>query len=81
MKLTIHSGGAIRFIYADALVPLLALGTATVERASHVEPAPMPDGSIGWSATIIADGEVLGPFPTRAEALAAEVAYLEASVL
>jgi len=41
----------------------------------------MPDGALGWAATIRADGTVLGPFATRAEALAAEVAYLHRAVL
>ena len=69
--------GKFGAIYADALRPYFdALGQSVTQRASDVE----PDGD-GWSASIrewVPNGTVvLGPFPTRAEALAAEVEYLE----
>jgi hypothetical protein len=71
--------GCVEFIYADELAPLLELGAATVARASAVEPARMEDGRLGWDATILDTGVVLGPYPTRVEALDAEVAHLKAT--
>ncbi len=76
--------GHIRFVYDDELADLLDLGDAAVCRVSHVEPY---DGSGGdefaalhknsWTADMRpVDGPVLGPFKTRAEALAAERAWL-----
>jgi len=63
-------------IYSDDLKPYFdALGQSLTQRASDVE----PDGD-GWTAGIrawVPGGAVeLGPFPTRADALAAEVEYL-----
>jgi hypothetical protein len=75
--ITIRHGGRLEFIYADALAPLLPLGTATVARVSAVEPTPLGD-SLGWQATMD-DGVVLGPFRLRQEALDAEVAHLKAT--
>lgn len=68
--------GVVTYVYDDALVGLgEALGVATVTRASHVEPAPGP--GVAWTADMApSGGPVLGPFPTRAEALAAERAWL-----
>ena len=77
--------GRLTFVYDDALAFLLDEGDATVTRVSHVEPY---DGSGGpefaarhpgswWTADMSpVDGPVLGPFKTRAEALAAERAWL-----
>lgn len=70
MTITITADGLIEFVYDDALVGLLAAGEATVRRVSHVEPSPG-----GWTAEMI-DGPVLGPFVLRADALAAERAWL-----
>jgi hypothetical protein len=82
--ISIHDGHAT-FVYDDALAELLTEGDATIERVSHVEPY---DGSGGdafaarhaglwWTADMSpVDGPVLGPFKTRAEALAAERAWL-----
>ena len=69
--------GTAGALYADALAPLFThLGHAATRRASDVE----PDGA-GWTATIrawVPGGSLaFGPYATRAEALAAEVAYLE----
>jgi hypothetical protein len=72
--ITIRPGGRLEFIYADELAPLLALGAASIARASHVEPAPG-----GWTADMTpSGGPVLGPFPLRQTALDAEVAWLKA---
>ena len=76
VTITIGGGGRLAFIYRDDLGDLLTLGAARVERASHVEPVPM-DGTVGWTATIVADGAVLGPFRLRQEALDAEIAWLK----
>lgn len=67
--------GVMEFIYSDELVDLLDTGVASVARASHVEPAP----GGGWTADMApSNGPVLGPFRTRQEALAKEVAWLHA---
>lgn len=58
-------------------IDLFQLGEVSRWRASLVD--PVPDGP-GWTATL-ADGTVLGPFPTRMEALTAEVSYLETRLL
>ena len=64
-----------RFIYNDDLLPMQNEGKMSVKRASHVEPC---EG--GWSADLgPVAGPVLGPFATRNEALAAEVAWLKAN--
>lgn len=69
-------GGRLQFVYDDALVDLLSEGTPAVCRVSHVE--PVPGG--GWTADMSpVNGPVLGPFPTRAEGLAAERAWLAAN--
>ena len=69
VKLVITPGGRIRLLYDDDLLPLMA---------SHVEPAA--DGGRGWTAdmTPVAPGVVLGPFPTRTQALQAEIDWLTA---
>lgn len=65
-------GGRIEAVYDDRLRGLLERATVFhVERASHVEPTP--EGS--WTAEMVA-GPVLGPFPARSEALAAERVWL-----
>lgn len=72
-----NESGDLRLIYDDDLVALVKpLGTVTVRRASHVEPAP--DGE--WAADLSpVKGPLLGPFTTRKEALAAEVAWLKSN--
>jgi hypothetical protein len=73
MFVWIRPNGAVQFVYDDALRGLLALGQATIRRASHVEPTR--DGQ--WTADLgPIDGPVLGPFETRAAALDAEQAWL-----
>jgi hypothetical protein len=91
MAMTEHTiridGGHLQFVYSDDLAVLCDTGATTVVRVSHVEPY---DGSGGtafaakhagswWTADMSpVDGPVLGPFKTRAEALAAERAWLTA---
>ena len=77
--ITITDTGGFKFIHADALRPLMDLGTTTTRRASHVEPAP---NGTDWMADLSpVDGPVLGPFTTRAAALAAERRWIESYVL
>jgi hypothetical protein len=73
MQLVIVPDGEVRAIYAEA-IPLEALGRPSIVRASVVE----PDGDGRWHADLrLLLGPVLGAFPCRSEALAAEVAWLE----
>jgi hypothetical protein len=74
-KLKVAPDGIVTAIYSDSLVDLLAEGRTEIKRVSAVEPTS--DGN-GWLADLaVVNGPVLGPFPLRAEALAAEVAWLE----
>jgi hypothetical protein len=74
MQLVIAPGGAIRCLYSESL-DLHALGPLRIARASFVEPTP--DGR--WTADLRPVlGPVLGPLARRSDALAAEVAWLEA---
>lgn len=74
--IVIEPDGALSFIYNDALADLTAEGNATTQRVSDVEPAP----GGGWQAAM-RGGPVLGPFPLRADALAAEVAWLKEAMV
>ncbi len=73
MQLVITSAGSVRCIYGEQ-IDLHALGRPVIRRGSHVE----PDDHGQWTADLSpVDGPRLGPFPTRSEALAAEVRWLE----
>ena len=73
MQLVIKPDGAVRCIYGEE-IDLHALGSPSVSRASHVEPA----GDGRWLADLgPVDGPILGPFARRSEALAAESRWLE----
>lgn len=73
LHIKITRDGTLQFIYTDTLQPLCALGTVTIQRASHVEPTI--DGQ--WLADLSpSQGPVLGPFPTRTAALIAETHWL-----
>jgi hypothetical protein len=77
MQLLISPGGVVRCIYGET-IDLMALGSATITRASHVEPDPIS----GWIADLSPiGGPVLRDFRTRSQALAAEQAWLEANWL
>jgi hypothetical protein len=81
-KLVIDNAGTITLIYADDLSAIMGEGKVTITRASHVEPVDEFDCFKGWAADLSpVGGPVLGPFKSRAEALAAEVEYLEREVL
>jgi hypothetical protein len=74
MKITVGPDGTMKFIYADKLKPLMKHGQASIKRVSHVEPTT----DNRWQADLEpVKGPVLGPFDTRAEALQAEVRWLE----
>ncbi len=69
---TVAASGELRFLYHDALMPLVLLGDAHLRRASYVEPR-----GTQWCADLSpVDGPLLGPFPLRTDALAAEAAWL-----
>jgi len=73
MRLYIAPDGNCTSIYDEAL-DLHSLGTARIERASHVEPTS--EGH--WTADLRpVGGPTLGPFTTRSQALQAELAWLE----
>ncbi len=73
VRVIVAPDGSMRTVYADSAAPLLAaVGAVRISRASHVEP-----GGGGWVADLSpVAGPSLGPFPTRAEALAAELSWL-----
>jgi hypothetical protein len=76
--ITIAPDGTCRLIYSDDLLDLLDEGRSEVRRASEVEPGP--DGL--WQADLTrSGGPVLRGFRRRADALAAEVAWLNENVL
>jgi len=86
MNIRIETDGTLRFIHSDDLSDLMEQGEARITRASHVEPYDGSGGTsfadqhqgVWWTADMgPSDGPVLGPFKTRAEALAAEVAWLQ----
>jgi len=70
--LSIAPDGELRFLFDDALTPLLQLGEASIRRASYVEPV----GTQWYADLAPVGGEVLGPFALRSDALAAEAAWL-----
>ena len=72
MNLLVTPTGSIRCVYGEA-VNLHQLGRLSIQRGSHVEPTA--DGQ--WTADLSpVNGPLLGPFSKRADALAAEVAWL-----
>ena len=77
MDLLILPDGSVRAIYAED-IDLGVLGRPVITRASHVE----PDAGGRWLADLSpVSGPVLGPFDQRSQALAAELAWLEANWL
>ena len=77
-EITVTPDGRLVFVYDDALQPLLAEGNAQTRRVSHVEPDQNAAGEPGWSVDLCPiGGPCLGWYPLRADALAAEVGYLQ----
>ncbi len=73
MELVISPQGDVHCLYDESL-DLSALGRLTIRRASHVEPTD--DGQ--WTADLSpVDGPIIGPFPLRSEALAAETVWIQ----
>jgi hypothetical protein len=73
MQLVIDAQGQVHAVY-DEVLDLSVLGPLAIRRASQVE----PDASGQWWADLTpVAGPVLGPFPQRSLALAAERAWLE----
>jgi hypothetical protein len=73
MQLIIHPGGVVRCLYAET-IDLATLGPMSIERGSHVEPTPNGQWLADLSPVM---GPLLGPFPLRSAALAAEAAWLQ----
>ena len=72
MELLVAPHGGVRAVYSET-IDLAALGQLWIRRASRVE----PDGAGRWWADLTpVAGPVLGPFPRRGQALAAEAAWL-----
>ena len=74
MDLVISPGGTVRAVYSEE-IDLDSLGPIVITRASRVE----PDERGCWLADLRPiGGPVLSPCKRRSEALAAEIAWLEA---
>jgi hypothetical protein len=70
--LLVTQEGNARCLYTEEW-PFAELGQCHITRASHVEPC-----GLSWIADLTPVGmPTLGPFPTRSQALASEVQYLE----
>lgn len=65
-------------VYQDNYAALLAQGTVLIERVSHVEPDK--DGK-WWADLSPVNGPCLGPYDKRADALDAEVKWINARYL
>jgi hypothetical protein len=78
LKIKVEPDGTVTHIYTEKL-DLSGIGKAQTRRASHVE----PNDNNEWTADMVLsnNGPILGPFPTRSEALAAEVEWLEMNIL
>ena len=73
MQLVIEQGGTVRCIYSEE-IDLHSLGNPVIQRASHVE----PNEAGQWTADLSpVGGPTLTAFPTRSQALAAELRWLE----
>jgi hypothetical protein len=72
MQIIITPQGNGRCVYDEA-IDLTCIGEVNIQRGSHVEPNERGH----WTADLSpVDGPSLGPFDTRSEALAAEIAWL-----
>ena len=76
-ELFVSPDGVVHGLYGE-LIDASGIGTASTARASHVEPHPAG----GWTADLKpSGGPVLGPYPLRSDALAAERAWLTENLL
>ena len=72
MELVVSATGQVRCLYSESL-DLSALGTLSIQRASHVE----PDSAGNWWTDLRpVIGPILGPFLRRSQALEAEASWL-----
>lgn len=72
-EIFVDEDARLTFLYDDELSDLLECGDPERNRASHVEPF----GTSEWTADMSpVGGPLLGPFPTRAIALAEEKVWL-----
>ena len=76
-ELFVSPDGTARGLYGE-LIDAGRIGDCEVARASHVEPHPAG----GWTADLNpSGGPVLGPYPLRSDALAAERGWLTENLL
>ena len=73
MIISIDRAGGVKAIYSDGF-NWQALGRPTIQRASQVEPDHL---GLWWANLAGSGGPRIGPFGRRADAIAAEVAWLE----
>ena len=73
MIISIDRNGGVRAIYTDGF-NWQTLGKTLIQRASQVEPDHL---GLWWADLGLSNGPKLGPFAKRADAIAAEVAWLE----
>ena len=73
MIISIDRAGGVRAIYTDGF-NWQTLGKTLIQRASQVEPDHL---GLWWADLGLSNGPKLGPFAKRADAIAAEVAWLE----
>ncbi len=78
---SVGEDGILSYIYDDRLSFLGGMGKMNIRRASHVEPMAIEDTTIWVADMSPVGGPVLGPFKLRAEALAAEVGWINRNVL
>jgi hypothetical protein len=71
--LSIDRAGGVKAIYSDGF-DWEALGKPLIQRASQVEPDHL---GLWWADLSLSNGPKLGPFARRADAISAEVAWLE----
>ncbi len=73
MELVVQPDGSVQCVY-DETLDLQTIGRLLIRRASCVE----PNQHGGWLADLSpVGGPVVGPFPRRSEALAAENEWLD----
>jgi hypothetical protein len=78
MNLYFRPNGTAQCLYGEQ-IPLSTLGRLDIKRASHVEPDPKNPGQ--WYADLSpVDGPVMTGFQSRADALRAEEAWLNAKM-
>jgi hypothetical protein len=73
MIISIDKHGHVRGVYSDDF-PWRELGKLRIQRASHLEPDHL---GLWWADLSLSNGPKIGPFARRADAIAAEVRWLE----